>query len=55
MTTLSWVRFAVAVIGLVVWGYGYRVDDPTIRWVGIGLLALVLFLRFWARRPHPPG
>jgi hypothetical protein len=55
MTTLTWVRFLVAAAGLVVWGYGYRVDDATIRWAGIAFLAVAVLLRFWVRRPRPPA
>jgi hypothetical protein len=55
MTTLTWVRFGVAVIGIAVWAYGFRVDDPRIRWVGIACLAVAVLLRFWARRPQPPA
>jgi hypothetical protein len=52
--SLVWVRFALAAIGLVISGYGIRVDDPTIRWIGIGFLAAALLLRF-ARRSRPPS
>jgi hypothetical protein len=55
MMTVTWVRFVVAASGLVVWGYGYRVDDANIRWVGIALLAVSVLLRFWPRRPRPPA
>jgi hypothetical protein len=55
MTTLAWVRFLLAAAGLVVWGYGYRVDDANIRWAGIAFLAVAVLLRFWVRRPRPPA
>jgi hypothetical protein len=55
MTTLTWVRFGVGVIGIVVWAYGYRADDATIRWAGIALLAMAVLLRFWGGRPRPPA
>jgi len=53
MISLTWVRFALAAIGLIVWGYGYRVDDPTMRWIGIAFLAVAVVLRFAARRRPP--
>lgn len=53
MTTLTWVRFAVVVAGILVWAYGYRADDAMIRWVGIALLAVAVLLRFWPGRPPP--
>lgn len=54
------VRVAILALGIIVWGYGANVDDPTIRWIGIALLALSLILRFFRRRPAenrvmPPG
>jgi hypothetical protein len=55
MTTLTWVRFALAVAGILVWAYGLRIDDRTIRWGGIALLAVAVLLRFWPRRRAPPA
>jgi hypothetical protein len=54
VTSLVWVRFGVAAVGLVVCGYVIRVDDSTIRWVGIALLAVALLLRF-VPRSRPPA
>jgi hypothetical protein len=45
------VRIALLVTGLLVWGYGARVDDSRLRLIGIGLLAIALVLRFFRRRP----
>jgi hypothetical protein len=50
VTRSTQIRLALAVIGLLLWGYGQRVDDPTIRWVGIGFLAMALLLRFLPKR-----
>jgi hypothetical protein len=55
MTTLTWVRFVLAAIGMIVWAYGFRVDDATIRWVGIALLAVAVLLRFAPHRARPPS
>ncbi len=54
MTTLTWIRFALAAIGMLVWAYGYRADDATLRWVGIGFLGVAVLLRFAARGRRPP-
>jgi hypothetical protein len=51
MTRLTWVRFAVASGGLLVWFYGVYVDDAVLRWAGIAFLLAALLLRFWVRRP----
>jgi hypothetical protein len=36
-------------IGLIIWGYGQRIDDPSIRLVGIAFFALATMLRFFRR------
>jgi len=57
MSTLTTVKVALGVIGLIVWGYGVRVDDPLIRWIGIAFFAAAVILRFVSRRgpPTPTG
>jgi hypothetical protein len=52
LTRLLQARLALALIGVFIFGYGVRVDDPRVRWVGIGCLAFSLLLRWLpARRP----
>ena len=53
--TLLWARVAVGAVGILVWAYGARVDDSTIRLVGIAFLVVALLLRFVPRRPSAPG
>jgi hypothetical protein len=43
------VRVAFFAIGVVIWGYGYATDDSTVRWIGIGFLAVSLVLRFYPK------
>jgi hypothetical protein len=50
MRRLVAARTVLAIIGLVVWGYGYRVDDPRVRLAAIGILAAALLLRFVPKR-----
>ena len=50
MTTFLWIRTALALLGVAVWGWGYRVDDPQIRLVGMGILLVTLLLRFVPKR-----
>ena len=40
-------QLAFLVMGFIVWGYGQRVDDPTIRLVGIAFFAVAFVLRFF--------
>jgi len=39
------VRLGLGLIGLVVWAYGVRVDDPRLRGIAIGFLAVAVLLR----------
>jgi hypothetical protein len=53
MTRLTWLKAVVAGLGLAVFLYGYRVDDPNVRWVGIALVAAAFLMRFVGRRRDP--
>jgi hypothetical protein len=44
------VRLALAIIGIIVWGYAVFVDDARLRLVGIVLLAASLILRLVPKR-----
>ena len=55
MITLTWAKVALIAIGILIWAYGARVDNPTIRWAGIALLIAALLLRFLSRRGPPPA
>ncbi len=39
-------RIILGAIGVAVWGYGYRVDDPNIRLAGMVILVVVLLMRW---------
>ena len=47
------IRLALAVVGVAIWAYGARMDDSTLRWVGIAFLAIAVAARF-LRRKKPP-
>ena len=53
MTVLPWIKVLLAVLGITVWAFGYRQDDSTLRWIGIGLLGVAALMRFY--RPRPRG
>ena len=55
MTPITSAQLGLAVIGLVVWGYGTRLGDPRVGWVGIALLVAASLLRFVKRRKPPTG
>lgn len=51
-------QIALALIGLITFGYGIRVDHEPLRWIGIAFLAAAFALRFWPKGPderHPRG
>ena len=52
MSRRTEIQIALLVMGLIVWGYGERVDDPRLRYIGIGFFAAATLLRFW-KRPRP--
>jgi hypothetical protein len=50
MNYYTQLKIALAAIGLVFWGYGYRVESPTLRWIGIAFLAVAVILRLVPKR-----
>jgi hypothetical protein len=46
------IQLVLAAIGLVVWGYGARAEDPRRQWIGIGFFAAATVLRFFKKRPE---
>ena len=50
MTRYTQIKIALAVVGILVWVYGYRAEDPTIRLIGIAFLALAVILRLLPKR-----
>jgi hypothetical protein len=50
MRRLLLARTILALVGVLIWFYGYRVDDANIRLAGIIVLAVALLLRFVPKR-----
>jgi hypothetical protein len=50
MRHLQLARLILLAVGVVAWGYGYRIDDPNVRLAAIGILAVALLLRFVPRK-----
>lgn len=44
------IQLALLAVGLVVWGYGQRIDDDRLRAVGIVFFAVATALRFLKKR-----
>jgi len=55
MTRLTQLKLGLVIAGLIVWGYGARVDISWLRWVGIGLFAAAVALRFVGPRSSRHG
>jgi hypothetical protein len=43
-------QLALLLIGVIVWGYGQRVDDTRLTWIGVAFFAAATALRFLKRR-----
>lgn len=46
MKRLTLIKFAIAAAGIVVWGYGARVDSEHVRLAGMIIIAAAVALRF---------
>jgi membrane protein implicated in regulation of membrane protease activity len=54
MNTLVRFKLALVVIGLIIWAWGYSVDDSFLRSAGIVVLLIAFLLRFVRRRQPTP-
>jgi len=50
VTRLLIARLVLAGIGVAVWGYGNATGQPRIMYAGMGILAIVLLMRFLPAR-----
>lgn len=58
MSTLTKVKLGLTLIGLILFAYGARMDDATIRSIGIAFVAVAWVMRFVKRTqgaPHEPS
>ena len=46
MSTLTRAKVALALIGLVLFGAGVRLERVELRWIGLGFVAVAWLLRF---------
>ena len=44
------IQLALLAIGLIIWGYGQRIDDSRLTYVGLGFFAAAFVLRFFKRQ-----
>lgn len=50
MTPLAAAKLILAACGLIVWGFGIRMGQSVLQYVGIGLIVTAVLLRFIRRR-----
>ena len=56
MPTVTRVKLAIAVTGLVIFAAGIRLDNSRLRLIGIGFFVVAWLLRFMKpREPDPPA
>lgn len=55
MSPLTQLKLGLALIGLLLFGYGVRADENRMRWLGIGFLAAAAVLRFVGPRSSRHG
>lgn len=53
MSSLTRAKVALALIGLVLFGAGARLERRELRWIGIGFVAVAWVMRFARRRQEP--
>ena len=54
MSRLNQLKLGLALIGLIIWGYGARIDHNGLQWTGIGFLCAAVVLRFVKRQQEKP-
>jgi predicted naringenin-chalcone synthase len=50
VTRRTEIQLALLIIGLAVWGYGARTEQPRLTWIGLGCFAAATALRFAKKR-----
>jgi hypothetical protein len=50
VSTLTRAKIALALIGLVLFGAGVRLERTELRWTGLGFVVVAWLLRFASRR-----
>ena len=53
MNAVSHLKLGLATAGVILFGYGVRVESNWMRWTGIGFLAAAAIMRFWRRKAPP--
>jgi hypothetical protein len=54
VSRLNQLKLGLAMVGLILWGYGVRAEHTGLQWMGIAFLALAAVLRFAKRGGQRP-
>lgn len=54
MSTVTRAKIALALIGVVLFGAGVRLERTELRWAGLAFVVIAWLLRFARRRGGPP-
>jgi hypothetical protein len=54
VSRLNQLKLGLAIVGLILWGYGVRVEHSGLQWTGIAFLGSAAVLRFVKRRAERP-
>jgi hypothetical protein len=46
-------QLALLLIGVIVWGYGQRIEDNRLTWIGLAFFVAATALRFLKKKPDP--
>ena len=47
-------QLVLLLMGVIVWGYGQRVEDSRLTWIGVAFFAAATALRFLKRKTEDP-
>ena len=50
MDRITMAKIACAIVGFAIFAYGARIENATVRWVGIAFVVAAFLLRFVKRR-----
>jgi hypothetical protein len=55
MTSRTTIKLVFALAGIVLFGVGIRLEMNQLRWIGLGLVAVAWFMRFWKPKAESGG
>lgn len=54
MKPIDRAKLVFALLGVAIWGYGLRIEERNLQWLGIGVIAIAFIIRFLPKG-QPPG